>query len=238
MERVFLSDENAIDLFKQLCAKGFRFEYIESKRKIFFKTEENDNALSIRLPLGLEYQNNSQSLAKKDFFNYILLMIRSGQASMGFFENGELLDHKVFRAYMVRQKQGKSQIKHLKTKGKSRAGSRVRLAETLEFFEAINSRLQSYFSEYRIDLIGLSCSTTLIPYLFRSKVKTPFPKDDQRLIKIPKHIDTPSYEALLMTHEFLNKTEVEVFSDEFDTIFKLLINNNLQHPSENKDEDW
>ena len=49
---------------------------------------------------------------------------------------------------MVRKKRGVSQIKHLKTKGKSRAGSRVRLAETEEFFENINGRLQDYFEEH------------------------------------------------------------------------------------------
>lgn len=127
---------------------------------------------------------------------------------MGYFEDGENLHHKVFRSYMVRKKQGKSQIKHLKTKGKSRAGSRVRLGETIEFFENINERLQVYFEEYEIHRIAISCSKILIPYLYNSKVATPFDKHDERLYKIPKHMHTPIYEVLLDANKFLQKGEL------------------------------
>ena len=104
---------------------------------------------------------------------------------------------------MVRKKQGKSQIKYLKTKGKSRAGSRVRLASTVEFFENINERLQEYFKDNEIDLIAMSCSKTLIPYFFNSKVETPFDKKDERIFKVPKHIPLPSYEELMYVQKFL-----------------------------------
>ena len=149
-----------------------------------------------------------EPVAKENQVHYIILLIQSGSCAIGYFENGINLDHKVFRAYMVRKKQGTSQIKYLKTKGKSRAGSRVRLAETVEFFENINERLQEYFAQHRIDRIALSCSKTLLPYLFASKVPPPFEKRDPRIYKIPKHIHTPIYEVMLDTHKFLLKGEL------------------------------
>ena len=50
--------------------------------------------------------------------------IRVGDAVVPYkvnFEGEELIEHKVFKTYMVRKKQGKSQIKHLKSKGKSKS---------------------------------------------------------------------------------------------------------------------
>jgi hypothetical protein len=141
---------------------------------------------------------------------------------MGYFENGVNLDHKVFRAYMVRMKQGKSQIKYLKTKGKSRAGSRVRLAETVDFFENINERLQQYFAEHEIHRIAMACSKILLPYLFNSKVPPPFDKKDVRLFKIPKHIHTPIYEVMMDTHKFLLKGEL-IYEDTHQTLVDALL---------------
>ncbi|AHM58668.1 hypothetical protein D770_01980 [Flammeovirgaceae bacterium 311] len=140
--------------------------------------------------------------------NYVMLLIQSGNCAMGYFSDGQNLDHKVFRSYMVRKKQGKSQIKYLKTKGKSRAGSRVRLGETVEFFENINERLQLYFEENTIHRIAISCSKTLIPFLFNSKVETPFDKKDERLFKIPKHVNTPIYDEMMEAHKFLLRGEM------------------------------
>ncbi|MEO1451203.1 MAG: hypothetical protein AAFV07_16855 [Bacteroidota bacterium] len=45
---------------------------------------------------------------------------------------------------MKRHKRGKAQISYLNTRGKSKAGSRIRLANTVAFFEEINERLQDW----------------------------------------------------------------------------------------------
>ena len=185
--------------------------YDPGKNSLYF-FKEGQKLAQIRLPV---FWNSPWDMTKNQLeeTNYVLLIIRSGIACLGYFENGENIDHKVFRAYMVRKKQGKSQIKHLKTKGKSRAGSRVRLAETLEFFEAINTRLLHYFEKYRVDKIGLSLATTLVPYLYGSKIAPPFFKDDSRLFKITKHIANPTYESLLETNSFMLKATIN-YEDE------------------------
>lgn len=202
---------------------------------IFYQGQET--VLKFRIPITIEMGEKGSYLGEGDI-NYVLLMIRSGIASLGYFEGGDNLDHKVFRAYMVRKKQGTSQIKHLKTKGKSRAGSRVRLAETLEFFEDINFRMKEYFSVHRIDKICISCSTTLIPYLFGSKTETPFDKSDPRIMKIPKHVQNPTYESLLEVNDYLKKGELRS-SDAGDQLFDQFIEQLSVQPDMDMDkDDW
>lgn len=150
------------------------------------------------------YPNEEGILSIKDDFHLALVMIRAGIAVTGYFHNGEMLDHKVFRAYMVRQKQGKSQIKYLKTKGKSRAGSRLRLGESEQFFEEINTRLQRYEADYPISTWGISCGMTLFPYFFGSATPPPFDKKQDNLFSIPFHIHQPDFETLQAIHKKLN----------------------------------
>ncbi len=144
--------------------------------------------------------DQSGNLKEIDDFHLALVMIRAGIATTGHFHNGEMLDHKVFRAYMVRQKQGKSQIKYLKTKGKSRAGSRLRLGESEHFFEEINERLQQYHKDFAITTWGYSCGKTLWPYFLGSDPPPPFAKDAENLIRIPFHIQQPDFDTLQAIH--------------------------------------
>ena len=182
------------------------------------------------------YPTESGILELKDDFHLALVMIRAGIAVTGYFHNGEMLDHKVFRAYMVRQKQGKSQIKYLKTKGKSRAGSRLRLGESEQFFEEINQRLQQYDENYAITTWGISCGKTLWPYFFGSETITPFEKNADNLISIPFHVQQPDFETLQTVHKKLNGIHLllsekgeEIFGDE-----QLKITDK----QENDEDDW
>ncbi|GGF48270.1 hypothetical protein [Echinicola rosea] len=215
-------------LIKQLTSMVDEVVYDEGKNTLNFYQEEKKCA-QLRLPI---FWNSPEKMSQNqpEETNYVLLIVRSGIAAVGYFENGENIDHKVFRAYMVRKKQGKSQIKHLKTKGKSRAGSRVRLAETMAFFEAINTRLKHYFDVYRVDKIGVSYATTLVPYVFGSKVETPFTKDDPRIFKIPKHVANPTYESLLETNLFMLKAAVK-YEDHIASAITSI------HDNTNNDED-
>jgi len=220
------------------CGRNqFTVDYNSHKKTITYYDSDNNKILIIRLSIDLKYLFEENSLAKQGFINHIILLIKAGIASLAFFENGELMDHKVFRAYMVRKKQGKSQIKYLKTKGKSRAGSRVRLQETLDFFEDINLRLISYFEEYRVDLIAMNSSKILLPYLFQSKSKTPFEKKDDRLYKIPKHIASATHENLLEVNEqlFCNAIFVTEFGQE---IFKNITLAQDIESDDSQEENW
>lgn len=236
MKHRIISNDQSLVLLDYLENGDFDKAFISEKNQ-WVIYEGQESVLQLRLPITFELDLNGKYLGDGDV-NYMLLMIRSGIAAIGYFEGGVNLDHKVFRAYMVRKKQGTSQIKHLKTKGKSRAGSRVRLAETLEFFEDINTRMQEYFSVHRIDRIGISCATTLIPYLFGSKTETPFDKSDPRIMKIPKHVQNPTYEALLEVNEFLMKGELKS-SDAGEVLFDQYVDKITERPDADVDtDDW
>jgi hypothetical protein len=203
----FISKDRAAELLRTLQSASVPAVYEQEKHRLALLDQAGNEHLYFRLPITLPYPHAGPP-ADEVQVNYVLLLIQSGNCALGYFENGVNLDHKVFRSYMVRKKQGKSQIKYLKTKGKSRAGSRVRLGETVEFFENINERLQQYFEAREVHRIAISCSKTLIPYLFNSKVATPFDKHDPRLYKIPKHIHTPIYEVMLDANRFLQRGEL------------------------------
>ncbi|WP_052444386.1 hypothetical protein [Flammeovirga sp. OC4] len=153
---------------------------------------------------------------------YVICIIQTESASVALVKNGLIVDHKTFSTYAVRKKQGKSQIKYLKTRGKSKAGSRVRLANTLNFFEHINERLETYFKENTIERIAFSCSKILLPYLFTSKVKCPFEKKDERIYKIPKHIPNANFEDLQQIHKSLSKAELFFNEEDLEVTNQLL----------------
>lgn len=198
-------------------------------------SDSNSWLARVFLPWSMS-PNESGKLSLIDDFHLALVMIRAGIAVTGYFHNGEMLDHKVFRAYMVRQKQGKSQIKYLKTKGKSRAGSRLRLGESEQFFEEINERLQQYEENYAITTWGISCGKTLWPYFFGSDTPTPFAKNAENLISIPFHIQQPGFETLQAIHKKLNGIHL-LLSEKGEEIFggKLLKTTEKQ---ENDEDDW
>ncbi|KOF01747.1 hypothetical protein OB69_15475 [Roseivirga seohaensis subsp. aquiponti] len=220
MKSIFFDRSEVPEILDKIRGLNFQTQYDFNKHRVELGLEGQDREAYLRLPLILTCNQNLVLDFEKEV-NYLMLLVQSGSASVGVFKGEKCLAHKVFGAYMVRKKQGKSQIKHLKTKGKSRAGSRVRLASTLEFFENINLRLQDHFKEYEFDRIALSCSKILIPYLFGSKESTPFDKKDDRLYKIPKHLHQPNFEVMLGMQKYLNKAELvydDAFFEQFDEL--------------------
>jgi hypothetical protein len=183
---------------KQLCTLVKQhipvFEYHFKSHTIILKDSDQNTIGSIRLPLHFSLNDDLSIITDDTHVLYISL--EAGYAAINLMQGEENVFHTTFGAYMTRRKQGFSQIKYLNKKGKSKAGSRVRLASTLEFFEKINGTLIELFERHNIDRIALNCNTTLIPYLYQSKVKCPFDKNDLRLYKIPLHIPQSNFTNL------------------------------------------
>ena len=137
--------------------------------------------------------------------SYIIFLVQAGSAALGCFEKGEISKHKALTKYMVRKKRGKSQLTYLRQKGKSRAGSRVRLRESVEFFEEINSRLVDWQEHIkRASIIFYSCPIRLTNELYLSKPQPPFERHDKRLKKIPFHVNSPKHKELMHINYLLN----------------------------------
>ena len=134
--------------------------------------------------------------------SYVIVLIQLGAAALGYFEEGEVVFHKAIKKYMKRQKRGKAQISYLNTRGKSKAGSRIRLANTVRFFEEINERLTEWEEDLEPQRIIYSCTPQLWGLMFGSQVPPPFEKKDPRLIKVPTNVHLPDHEELMRINEF------------------------------------
>lgn len=218
-------------IMKKVSELGLILEYLPNKHQIEI-FQNHDWLAKIFLPWDSFWTGNF--LKKIDDFHLALVAIKAGQAFTGYFHNGQLSDHKVFRAYMVRQKQGKSQIKHLKTKGKSRAGSRIRLAETQRFFNEINERLNLYNEQYPITRWGFSCSKTLWPYFFDAELPPPFSSRQDNLISLPFHYQQASFEELQKSYSSLTHFHL-LLSDKGEELFGEFLERNDESFD---DEDW
>lgn len=189
-----VSFAQALLLVNQANEKGWEIRYLPEKHQLLIENKVSW-LVKLFLPWTMTWLPEGKFQVQEDV-HYCLTLIRAGQASLGYFHQGKLLDHKVFRGYLVRQKQGKSQFKYLKTKGKSRAGSRIRLEETLLFFKEINERLQLYAKQYPLNFWGLGCAKTMWPLLFDGEVKSPFTSKSAELIELPYPFTKGSYEEL------------------------------------------
>ena len=189
-----VSYEQVLLLVNQADEKGWEIRYLPEKHQLLIENKVSWLA-KLFLPWTMTWLPEGKFQVQEDV-HYCLTLVRAGQASLGYFHQGKLLDHKVFRGYLVRQKQGKSQFKYLKTKGKSRAGSRIRLEETLVFFKEINERLQVYAKQYPLNFWGLGCAKTMWPLLFDGEVKPPFTSKSDELIELPYPFAKGSYEEL------------------------------------------
>lgn len=234
MQHRLLDIPNLIRALEEVRVMGWAREYEAKKHQV--RIETPTGAAFLRLPLHVKVDTTTWSI-QEELINTVVILLEAGQAATGYFEDDENLHHKVFRAYMVRKKQGKSQIKYLKTKGKSRAGSRVRLAETESFFVEINQQLQHYFSTYRIDRIAVSLSKTLLPFFFQSETPPPFQKDDPRIYTIPRHVAESNYAQLLASHRFLRMGELKTQSDNSPFTF-LEAADNSESEMDGESDDW
>uniref|UniRef100_UPI00404731B5 hypothetical protein n=1 Tax=Algoriphagus sp. TaxID=1872435 RepID=UPI00404731B5 len=189
-----LGDEKALQVLKIAKSKGWQIHYIPDKHQVLIENKTSWLA-KLYLPWTKVWLPEGE-FCLGDNVHYCLTLVRAGQAAVGYFHQGILLDHKVFRGYLVRQKQGMSQFKYLKTKGKSRAGSRIRLEETQLFFKEINERLQVYANQYPLNFWGLGCAKTMWPLLFDAEVKPPFSSKSHELIELPYPFVKASFEEL------------------------------------------
>lgn len=127
--------------------------------------------------------------------DFLLVLIQAGHAALGHFVEGEAVKHKVVKKYMVRGS-GKAQVNYLATRGKSKAGSRVRLANTVRFFEDINEKLIEWNCQDQVQRILIGCPIRLGVLWHDADPPPPFQKDDPRIHKVPFDTGRPDLDTL------------------------------------------
>jgi hypothetical protein len=186
----------------------------ESERNMLhIRDSEDRKSLIVRIPVqytiaSIENRPRLEPVADE----YILFLVRAGNCALGRFADGEWPAHRVIRKYMTRKKQGKSQLSYLKTKGKSRLGSRVRLQQSREFFSEINQWLCEELHSGEVDRIGVFCPPLLWGELFQAEPLPPFDKKDQRLFRIPVNINTPNFTELQRVNRVIRQPLLTILS--------------------------
>lgn len=165
-------------------------------------------------PLFLDNVNlleNRSILSNQSIFPTIFLMlISSGNAGLAIITNDRIVKHKMVRKYMVRKKQGSSQLKRMATKGKTRGGGKLRLQRSREFFDEIAIKLKEWETLIQsADYIYYHCTPRLWGWLFKEDL--PFKKSDTRLKKIPFTTYKSSLEELKRVIKLITKVKVELF---------------------------
>ncbi|MAG55515.1 MAG: hypothetical protein CMJ83_04415 [Planctomycetes bacterium] len=137
----------------------------------------------------------------------VVLLLQAGASAMGYWRDDALIRHKCLKRYVVRG-QGRAQPLHAKTRGKSRYGSRLRLQNAKRQLEETNLKLREWWSEEgEPDRIFFSVPVRTWPELNAATPSPPFPRDDARLVKIPRDVHVPNFEELARTWRFLGQGE-------------------------------
>lgn len=188
-----------------------------SKGGFEFYDQQNRKLAKLIIPITFP---NVEEQSFKEYINQevlepvsdtILVLIQAGEACLGKVSGEELITHKLIRKYMVRKSQGKAQIKHLNTKGKSRAGSRIRLAQTLSFFEEINEQLNEWFSDQKPQRVAYHVPANMLSLWYTSKVPPPFEKGDLFLRKTYWDVQKPRREEIIRSIRLMNCARMTIF---------------------------
>ena len=204
-----LDYDTCVGLTKHLATRDdLRLELEEEKQAVIGYDEEDQKAFSLRFPLafpipqkGEKLESYAQNLSSQTG-NMLLVLVQAGQAALGYSTGGELQHHKVIRKYMVRAEHGKAQLTHLKTKGKSREGSRIRLAQSEQFCREIHEKIREWEVLDECSHILYNCSPRLWSTLLEERFGPSFEAHDPRLMSIPRDIDKPDMDELRRMHNF------------------------------------
>lgn len=209
--------EDSLDFFKELSEKDL---FLERDKHGLTCSESGNIRYALRLPLFYPRPEENQPFWKYldengfDIYpeNWNLLLMEAGRAAVGHIADGKLVKHKNIRKYMVRKKQGKAQLTHLKSKGKSRYGSRLRLQETISYFDEILEKLDD--EPYEISkYVFYHCPVRLKAFLAEAAEDNDFDLSRYVWVKLGVSVKEASFDELkrLILEPFY--TRLTVFDD-------------------------
>ncbi len=144
---------------------------------------------------------------------HVVLLVQAGAVAAGLWRDDDLLDHKAWKRYVVRGR-GKAQPTYLKTKGRSRAGSRLRLRNAEALREDLGARLVAWWTGYGPPrALFVSCPVREWPELFGAAPDLPFGPRDERIVRIPLDVGVPNHAELLRVRGFLGRGRLRIYED-------------------------
>lgn len=165
-----------------------------------FVAEHDGRRLEIRLPRVLPSATPGESIeswlerADHPLGRQLVLLSQAGASALGLYEEGELVAHRTLKRYVVRGS-GRAQPSYLKTKGKSRYGSRLRLRNAQRLAEDVAETIRDWWREHgAFDLVHFSCPVRQWSEFCQEDL--PF-EESLLFFKIPLDINRPTHAEML-----------------------------------------
>ncbi len=166
----------------------------EGRRR--FVSENQGRRLEFRVPLVLDLPQPGEGLetwlagCSDPPGRQLLVLMQAGACALGLFEGGDPIAHRTLKRYVVRGS-GRAQPAYLKTKGKSRYGSRLRLRNAQRLLEDAAATMRDWHEEHGpFDRIFRSCPLRTWAELLREDL--PFDGDGP-LVKVPLDLNRPTH---------------------------------------------
>lgn len=138
-----------------------------------------------------------------------VILCQAGATALGYFRGGEPLATKSFKRYVVRGK-GRAQPTHLKSKGKSRYGARLRLQNAKSQLAETNERLHGMWAEFGPPRdVFVSAPKRLWADLCRADPPPPDLEGASRLHRVRRDVRVPTTAELLRVYRSLQYATVE-----------------------------
>lgn len=138
-----------------------------------------------------------------------VILCQAGATALGYFHAGEALATKSFKRYVVRGK-GKAQPAHLRSKGKSRYGSRLRLQNAKGQLAETNERLQRMWDKFGPPQdVFVSAPKRLWADLLRADPLPPDFEASSRLHRIRRDVRVPTTEETQRIYRSLQFAVIE-----------------------------
>ena len=133
----------------------------------------------------------------------VVLLLQAGAMAFGCWRGVELLRHKAVRKYVVRG-HGRAQPLHLKTAGKSRQGSRLRLQNWQRLLVETNERLRDCWRDLGTpDRVFVAIPVRVWSDLAATDPPPPFARGDANVQRVPVHVHRPDFTELQRVHSWL-----------------------------------
>lgn len=168
------------------------------------ETRASDSAVK---PPSSALANYLRALPAEPPLRFLVLM-QAGAVSLGVAQGSAMLATKTLKRYVVRGV-GRAQGLHLRTKGKSRYGSRLRLQNAQLLAAEVHDKLRTWRAHYGAPQVAyVSAPERLFAEFLESDDQPPF-GECRLILGIPLDVDVPCTETLLEVDRALQHGRIE-----------------------------
>jgi hypothetical protein len=197
------------DVLQEL-ARRHGFVIDEARRAFCAPTDGVVVRTPLVLPIAAECRDVADFLAAlpNRLPSRLVVLLQAGAAALGLWAGEDLIVHKCTKRY-VKRGSGRAQPTYLKSRGKSRYGSRLRLQNARRLLGGIHDRLTEWIGTHgEPEQLFYACPVRLWSDLWHAPTTAPLERE--RFRKIPLSTRIPCFEELERIEATMRNGRVEV----------------------------